>query len=153
MGPLDANTTILDVLRAKADDLATPRRSLKRKFHDKPLLGTERPMRAVLRDLVIIPGVMPLALGQLNAGDPIGWIVARISLVQRHHISPQIVLIAALRRWFLDCREHLHNVFALKKRDTLFAVLRTETFNDSAARLLRFICERMPLIRSIIHHN
>ena len=40
MGALDADAAILDVLRAEADDLATPRCSLKRKFHNKPLLAS-----------------------------------------------------------------------------------------------------------------
>ena len=69
MRALDTDTTVFDVLRPDADDLAATRQRLQRELHDKPLLGTERPMSAVLLDLVIAPGVMALALGQLDASE------------------------------------------------------------------------------------
>jgi hypothetical protein len=75
VGALDANTPIPNVLRTKPDDLAAPRCGLERKFHDQPLLRPERPMGAVLRDLLIGPSVMTLSLGHLNAGDAFGRIV------------------------------------------------------------------------------
>jgi len=76
VGALDADAPVLDVLRAEPDDFATPRRGLEREFQDQPLLCSEQPVRPVLRDLLISPGVVSLGFGQLDAGDK--------SLITRH---------------------------------------------------------------------
>ena len=75
VGTLDADAAVPDMLRTEPDDLAAPRCGLQRELHHETLLRAERPIRAILRDLVIGPGVMAVALGQLDALDAVGWIV------------------------------------------------------------------------------
>jgi len=88
---------------------------------------------------------MTLGLGHLDASDTLGRIVPAHGRHGGPHQPANGLKPTALRRWLLDCSEHLHNVLAPKKRDTLFAVLHTKTLNNSMARLLCFICECMPL--------
>src|SRR5215831_8741086 len=54
------------MLRAKANHFAPPRCGFKSEFHDQSLLRPEPPVSAILRNLGIAPGVMPLGFRQLD---------------------------------------------------------------------------------------
>jgi hypothetical protein len=58
VGALDADAPVPDVLRAEMDDLTTSGRSLAGEFHDEPLLRSQPPVGAVLRNLFIRPSVV-----------------------------------------------------------------------------------------------
>src|SRR6516165_8440606 len=113
MSALDADAPILDMLRAEADDLATPRGSLKCKFHNKPLLAPERPISAISSDFVIGPGVMTFALRQLAPRNTPSWIVLPHSWYGGPHQPTDGLEPMALRGWLPDGRQHFQNVFTL----------------------------------------
>jgi hypothetical protein len=60
------------MLRTKAHDFALARGGFERKLHDEALLRAERPMGAILRDLLVGPSVVPLGLSELRSSNALG---------------------------------------------------------------------------------
>ena len=102
MRSLDANASVLDVLRTESNNLAAPRCSLYCKLHDEPLLRAERPVAPVLRDLVIGPGMVAFALRQLDPGDAFSWIVLSHSRHGDPHEPANSLEPMAFRGWLPD---------------------------------------------------
>ena len=81
MRALDPNVTVFDVLWAKPNHLAAPRCRFECELHHEPLLRPQRPMGAVSFDLIVSPGVVPVALRQFDAHDACSWVI----LAQARH--------------------------------------------------------------------
>src|SRR5262249_13171405 len=127
--------------------------SLKRKFHHKPLLASERPVSTVLLHFVVSPGVVAPALGQFDSGDALSWIIFPHSWHGDYHQPANGLEPMALRRRFRDCSKHFQTVLAMQKGDALVTVLCAEAVNNGATRFLGLGGEGEPLIGLVISHN
>src|SRR2546423_14687241 len=103
---------IFAVLRTEPPNPAAPRCCFEPKLHNEPLLRPDRPMGAVLLDLIVSPGMVSLALGQPDV-DARSRVIPPHTRDRRLHQCANSHEPLAPGSGLLNRFEHVHDMLAL----------------------------------------
>jgi hypothetical protein len=130
-------------------DLAAAGGGLKGELEHEPLLRPERPISAILLDLVIGPRVVTASLDALhdNAGGRVGLEHGRNGRAQQPADALQPV---QLRRGAVDLGEHQPDVLGPQQAHALAAMASAEALDAGTPPAARFLAEVEPVSRFVV---